>query len=97
MRGAIIWWCVYDVMVVAFIINLLDLKRRPGSGQGATIAFWIYSAYSVAFGFPLGFISKVGGNQEMKNRKLMGNGSKSHTQYCGQTMHLNMNVLFNCF
>ena len=58
-RAPLITWCLYDVMAFVHMINLKDLKRRPGSGQGAPLAFWIYMVYTVAFGFPMGTVTKV--------------------------------------
>ena len=58
-RTPLITWCLYDFMVVAFLINLKDLKKRSGSGQGVPIAYWIHVAYTIAFGFPMGTTTKV--------------------------------------
>lgn len=57
-RVPLIVWCVYDALVVAFLINLHDLKRTY-SGHGVRLAFWIYLGYSIAFGFPMGTATKV--------------------------------------
>ena len=52
-------WCIFDLAQGLHVLNLVYLKHTPGARRATSLATYISTMYSLLYGFPLGFISKL--------------------------------------